>query len=420
MEGNCHRIGFVSTRLAGTDGVSLETAKWEQTLTGFGERVFFFAGEIDRPAESSYLVPEAHFNHPGIAALQESLIGQPTRSEEVSRSVEKLKNHLKAHLKLFVRRFDLDLLILENTLSLPMNIPLGLAITELIAETGMPAVAHHHDFSWERSRFSINAANDYLGTAFPPNLRSIRHVVINSFAARQLALRTGNSSAIIPNVMDFAHPPAPSAVRRDQLAADLEIEPGDHILLQPTRVVPRKRIELAVELARRLELDCALVISHASGDEGGTYMAYLQDYARLLGVKTRYVDEIVSATSGRAQDGKRIYALADLYQQADLVTYPSAIEGFGNAFLESIYYSKPIVMSTYAIFKTDIEPRGFKVIGFDQFISEETVRQVRRLLQDPAGVEEMVVQNYAVGQRYFSYATLEKHLSGLINICLGD
>ena len=44
-----HRIGFVSTRLAGTDGVSLEVAKWVQVLNGLGHECFFFAGELEWP-----------------------------------------------------------------------------------------------------------------------------------------------------------------------------------------------------------------------------------------------------------------------------------------------------------------------------------------------------------------------------------
>jgi hypothetical protein len=35
-----HRIGFVSTRLAGTDGVSLETDKWERVLAELGYETF--------------------------------------------------------------------------------------------------------------------------------------------------------------------------------------------------------------------------------------------------------------------------------------------------------------------------------------------------------------------------------------------
>jgi hypothetical protein len=70
-----------------------------------------------------------------------------------------------------------------------MNIPLGLALTELIAETRITTVAHHHDFYWERDRFMVNAVADYLTMAFPPNLPKMLHLVINSFADEQLSLR---------------------------------------------------------------------------------------------------------------------------------------------------------------------------------------------------------------------------------------
>ncbi len=46
------RIGFVSTRLSTTDGVSLETEKWTHVLTRLGHQCFFFAGLCDRPPEA--------------------------------------------------------------------------------------------------------------------------------------------------------------------------------------------------------------------------------------------------------------------------------------------------------------------------------------------------------------------------------
>ncbi len=79
-------------------------------------------------------------------------------------------------------------------------------MTEFIAETGYPVIAHHHDFYWERQRFMNNSVQDYLAAAFPPNLPSIRHVVINSVQAKQLASRIGVNAVMIPNVMDFDSP----------------------------------------------------------------------------------------------------------------------------------------------------------------------------------------------------------------------
>jgi glycosyltransferase involved in cell wall biosynthesis len=192
------------------------------------------------------------------------------------------------------------------------------------------------------------------------------------------------------------------------------------LLLQPTRVVPRKRIEHAIELARRLDVKCTLVISHASGDEGTAYETYLRDYAYLMGVRVLFATDVIAHDRGRTPDGRKIFSLADVYQQADLVTYPSTVEGFGNAFLEAIYYHRPIVVSTYEIYRRDIQPKGFKVIGFEDFITEDCVQRTREVLHDPDLVAEMVDHNYELGRRHYSYRTLEKRLVALISEFLGD
>lgn len=411
------RIGFISTRFYGTDGVSLETKKWEKVLNHLGYECFFFAGESDWPANRSYTVDEAHFDHPEIRGMNKDLFDDYRRSPDTSAKIEQIKRHLKNHLYRFVKKFNLQLLIVENALALPMNVPLGLAITEFIAETEKPTIAHHHDFAWERTRFAISAAEDYLQAAFPPTLRHIQHIVINTYAERQLALRTGLSSRLIPNVMDFENR---SHLKNDDYSNDmrqkLEIAPDAHILLQPTRIVPRKRIEQAIELTRRVDSNAVLVISHHGGDEGKEYENYLHEYAGILDVPVKFAaDFFAFQRSKNDQDGK-VYSLADAYFQAELVTYPSRIEGFGNAFLEAIYHQRPIVMNNYEIFKTDIKPKGFSVIGYDNYIDQACISSVEKILDDPTHVEEIVAANYEIGRKYYSYQVLESRLTSLLQL----
>ena len=64
-------IGFISTRLAGVDGVSLETQKLAKVFREMGHDCFFCAGELDGNAQPSYLIPEAHFTHPTAKALHD-------------------------------------------------------------------------------------------------------------------------------------------------------------------------------------------------------------------------------------------------------------------------------------------------------------------------------------------------------------
>ncbi|MBW1888542.1 MAG: hypothetical protein JRI52_09375 [Deltaproteobacteria bacterium] len=52
------KVGFVSTRISGTDGVSLETYKWYQVLERNRFECYFFAGELDTPKDRSFLSPK--------------------------------------------------------------------------------------------------------------------------------------------------------------------------------------------------------------------------------------------------------------------------------------------------------------------------------------------------------------------------
>lgn len=415
-------IGFVSTRFEGIDGVSLEAKKWATVLGELGCHCFYFAGECDQPAEISRIVPEAFFHHPDIEAINQIAFSQHIRPLQITRRILEIKDHLKAELSVYIRQFAIDLLLVENALAIPLHIPLGLALTELIAETGIPVIAHHHDMFWERKRFLVNCVWDYLNMSFPPHLPPIQHVMINSSAANQLSLRSGISSAIIPNVMDFDHPPVPphpgdytSTVRQD-----LGIAPGEYFILQPTRVVQRKGIEHAIELVSRLEFPARLVISNASGDEGFEYELRVKDYAQRLHAPTLFVSDIIKDKRGETIEGRRIYTLADIYPHADLVTYPSSIEGFGNAFLEAVYYNRPVMVNNYSIYAIDIKPKGFNAIEFDDYITENTVRRTRQILTDSILREKMVLNNYQIATHYYSYTMLRRRLEVLLHNAFGE
>jgi len=408
--GKVKHVGFVSTRLAGTDGVSLEVAKWADVIEAEGLKCFYFAGELDRPEDRSYLAEEAHFTHPDIEEINRRCFGVTTRDRATSQKIRQIKSQLKDHLYAFIKECRIDLLVPENALTIPMNIPLGLAITEVLVETGMPAVAHHHDFYWERDRFITNAIPDYLNTAFPPNLHSIHHTVINSFADEQLSLRTGISAFICPNVMDFDNPPPPVDDYASDVRAALGVEEDELFVLQPTRVVRRKGIEHAIELVHRLGMKAKLVISHASGDEGDTYEQRLKEYSKLMNVNTVFVPDIINEKRELTHDGRKVYTLGDIYPHADLVTYPSLFEGFGNAFLEAVYYRKPIVVNTYSIYTKDIKPKGFSAIELDGYVTQASIEKARKVLKDPELCKSMVDQNYDVAKRFFSYSFLQRRL----------
>ena len=413
-------IGFISFRLAGTDGVSLETAKWAAVLERMGCTCYFMAGELDTPPERSYQEERLHFQNPEIKAIYTECFGAMSRSASLTDKIHDMRVYLKKKIYDFIRGFDIDLLIPQNALTIPLNIPLGLALTEVIVETGLPVIAHHHDFRWERKRFLRNCVWDYLNMCYPPHVNNVEHVVINTSGQNQLALRTGISSTLIPNVMNFELGPPPRDDYIAHVRRDLGVEDDELFVLQPTRVVQRKGIEHAIELVARLGRKAVLVISHASGDEGHEYQLRVKEYAEIMNIRSLFVEDIIQEVRGTTEDGRRIYVLEDIYPHADLVTYPSLIEGFGNAFLEAIWFRKPILVNNYSIYSIDIKPKDFQVIEMDNFISAETIRKTKEVLDNPELAKTMADVNYALGLKYYSYQVLRNQLRAVLTRLWGD
>lgn len=404
-------IGFISTRFAGTDGVSLESAKWAEVLWDDRHVSYWYSGKSDRNPAISHCVPEAYFGHSENEWINRRIWATTHRNRHVSERIRELATYLKSTLYEFVEKFNIDLIIPQNCVTIPMHVPLGIACTEFMAETQIPAIAHHHDFFWERTRFSVAAIQDYLDMAFPPNLPNMRHVVINKAAQEQLALRKGVSSLLVPNVFNFEVPPPSPDKYADDIRKEIGLEKDDFFILQPTRVVPRKGIEHAIKLVSMLDNPkCKLVISHDAGDEGMEYADMLYELAEQEGVDLRIIATRIGEVRHYDAEGKKVYTLWDIYPHADLVTYPSLYEGFGNALLEAIYFKKPVLINRYSIFVQDIEPKGFKLAVMDGFVTGSLVKMIQRIMSDADYRNEMVEHNYRVANRFYGYNMLRRSL----------
>lgn len=414
------RIGFIATRLSGTDGVSLEVEKWARVLQEMGHELFYCAGELGGYAAGGTLIPRLHFSHHSIYALSQRAFGsehpelQESDGEALARDIYATADELRAPLREFIRGNRLDLIIVQNALTIPMNLPLGVCLSGLIAELGIETIAHHHDFYWERQRYQANAIMDMLDTTFPAKLPNIQHVTINTIAQKRLKARRGIDSTVIPNVHDFATPPPGLDDYNADFRAEINLGQNDFFILQPTRVVRRKGIEMAIELVKHLEIpQTCLYITHSTTDEGETYWRWLKREAQMMGVNLQLIDHLVEPNR-RKINGHKIYSLWDVYPHTNLITYPSKYEGFGNALLEAIYFKKPIVVNRYPVYNADIKPKGFEFIELDGFVSEEAIKKVRHLLQDPQLMDDIVEENYQIALEHFSLQVLERKLTQIL------
>ena len=399
---------ILTTRISGTDGVSLEAVRWREILQSMGHKVTFVAGKLDRPG---ILIPELHFQWPNVVELHDEVIWGKGDYKKVEAEIFTVAGVIEGKLREILNRGKrVDLLIIANALSIPMHFPLAVALTRVIEELKIPVIARHHDFWWERKRFLKSTMFPFFQRWFPPNLPHLHHVVINSIAKKELYKRYRINSHVIWDTFDFK---SRQLQKLDSFnknwRSDFKIKDDDIVFLQATRIVPRKRIELAIELVEKLgNKSAVLVIAGYSGDEGKEYEDYLRKIVRKKVVRVRFIGNHIN--SQRKMKTQKVYTLWDCFVHCDFVTYPTKVEGFGNQFIETIYFKKPIILTPYSVFKSDIEPLGFETILMPDKVTKNVISEVNSLIEDKKRRRKMVEKNFRLGKKHFSYEATAKKL----------
>ncbi len=437
------RIGIVSGKLGGVDGVSLEVDKWITILKRMGHDVVTIAGAYTSPLES--IPASSQLALPEIAFQTEQqkhyerlffpyLNGHPTHvsRKAVDDAVEALVSDgtdVGEQLVEFVKGHGLDALVGQNTNAMPMTLLGGIGVHRMATQYRVPTIFHHHDFWWERSRFSNARIEPLLNQIMPPSDLGLEHIVISSYAQHILTSLKRVQPHVVPNCEDFDNPVWVDDYNRD-FRSELGFSERDLLIVQPTRIVPRKRIEDSIRLLARLQERFAdlrgrlqYIISLYQGDEpDNNYVAEIQSLAERLDIPLHMISDRVAAVRGTDAHGRKLFTNRDVLAHADLVTYLPIWEGFGNALLEAVAAKVPVVTTTYLVYKTDIMPAGFLNIeirdSYDKdghlVIPDHVLDEIEHLLHNPEERQEIVEHNFRVGQREFGYDTLQKKLEAVM------
>jgi glycosyltransferase involved in cell wall biosynthesis len=456
MENKLSTIGILHFIVGGTDGVSLEINKWKRVLEDMGHTVYLCAGDLG--ALDGTLVEELYHHRPDIERINVNtfIALNDFDSEAAYRTeLERLASLIEEKVGAFLDEKGIDFFIPQNVWANSVSPPATLAIARLIRKRKIPSLAHHHDFYWERIdgvALTSATAIELADKCMPPREDFIQHVVINSLAREELMARKGIPSTVIPNVFDFSGEGWHEDDYNQDLRDRIGLSENDIFILQATRIVPKKGIELAIDLVSELnkphrraiftksglfdgrpftdDSKIVLVLPGITADEiTGTYVKKLKEKIELSGIEAHFIEDFVDG-SRREEKGQKVYSLWDTYVAADFVTYPSQWEGWGNQFLEAVHARLPMMIFEYPVYQSDIKEAGFKVISLgsetagldnlglvqvDPSIINRAADQAMELLINPEHRDEIVTHNYGLGARRFSLEALQDHLMPLVD-----
>jgi|GEM_PF-6334710 len=194
---------FVSTRLDenDNDGVSLETGKVAKGANDDGAIITYFSGKTlkKRMVHKWAEVEEAGFAGTRAAQITKKIFEQGGATDPQKKALDEDKDIIKKHLKDFIKKNKVDMLVLEN-MCFPANFALTNAVYETIQETGIRYVMHHHDPAQERERFQTDDewTEDQIarGIMGPPEKRPDKIIVINKATKKMLLDFYGKGNVI--------------------------------------------------------------------------------------------------------------------------------------------------------------------------------------------------------------------------------
>lgn len=440
-------IALAHYRINNTDGVSVEMQKWSRVLTEMGHKCMFVSGSeqsdtnyhidgIDFQDETNKIVVENCYeelkNFPDESSLKTWIY---QRAGEIEKSLQEVK-----------RKYRIDCFFVANILSLGWNLSAAIAFTNFARKhPKVKFVCVDSDIYWERELYNhpvVGFVGEIVDNYLLPDFFNVKHCVISENAKREMIKRRGINSEILSKYIDTEADGVEIVERSEQIRVLAGAGENDLLVLNPSRLVPRKAVEFSVELIAYLnsvrheligktlsngrvfreDSQIRLLLYGIEENPEDRYFERIRKEAEQLNVSYCYLGDKI----GNARTADK-FGYMDAFYASDLVVVSSVLESWGSHILETALAHKPMVVFEYPVFAESVKKYGFRLCSLGgkyldvkplKLIPPEAVskagREALALWTDVDKAESCAQKNYNICTKYFSMKILKNTLQKII------
>lgn len=362
-------------------GVEALLAAQAEVLHGSGVEVTVITGEGD-PAAAYRLavIPELHPHHPEVRA---------SKGSEVTDADHPLVQRISAALLPIFK--DQDQIWVHNAFTVYLNPFLTVALQRLYEQHGVTR--------WVTFCHDLSATSRYWHGPSPPHgipggseRVDLRYAVLSPSRRTELASLLGvaeDAISVIPPPLDVVSWLGVGAEAR-HIAAQTHLFERDVTFLVPAKLLPHKRIDLAIRILAQLKgqgLNPMGLVTGAPSAHEPLVSARLMKELRAQARRDRVEECLCFVTSALGHIAEP-ETVRDLMSLCDLVFLPSAEEGYGTPINEAIALRAPLLCADSPSFRYAGE-------GYARYVDSDDVvalaEQMLAIATGPAGTRRREV-----------------------------
>lgn len=322
-------IGGVETVIEAHTNQFLKNGYKVTIITGKGER---FRKEIQLEK-----IPQLDAMYPKCKNVRSEI-----ENSIISRKFYELKEQLKE--KITQALHDINIFVIHNILSVHFNLPVTVALHEIIPQLKTRVISWCHDITLLDPNYQTGNPQKFPWSVLGTPIKNITYVVISELRRKELSKLLHipkDTIQVVPDGVDeqsFLYLNKHIQVVMDKY----NLKDADIVMLFPARIIKRKNLELGIRITAELakmKKDAYLIITGPPDPHNivsTEYYKELKKVARESNVADRIVflyDMGINVT---------YEMLRELYSIADILLLTSTREGFGIPLLEAGIMKTPI------------------------------------------------------------------------------